>query len=163
MSIAGLPAPTGPPARVVRSRWHVALLSISGVVAIGWGIIVLLRARRRRRRALTLEVLWLWVERDGSRVGVQVRPGFTVQEYARRLDDGLLHRAEGAGRWPGQWDKWARESGILIKHLAELRSMVLYSGYRIPPLGERELHQLWRALRKSLRRFRWLRRVQGFW
>jgi len=161
VSLAALPDPAGPPASVVRARWRLSLLSAAGAVVIGWGAYRLVKARKRRIRSVTLEVLWSWVERGGTQIGVPARPALTVQEYASQLDAELRRRAEAAGRWPGQWAVWAEETGGLVKRLAEVYTVVLYSGYRITPPDDSELRQLWGVLRKPLRRFRWLRWVQG--
>ena len=161
VALNGLPDIAGPPQRVVRTRWQIGLASAAGLVLVGWIVSCVVRARRRRIRNLTTEVLWALVERGGARMGVPAPPGLTVHEYSELLDAELHRRAEGAGRWPGDWSALAEQTGGLVKRLAEVYIVMLYSGYRAPPPDEGDLRKLWGILRGPLRKFRWLRWVQG--
>jgi len=161
VTLNNLPQIAGPPQRVVRTRWQLGLASAAGLALTVWIARRVIKARRQRIRNLTTEVLWAWVERGGARIGVPAEPGLTVQEYAELLDAELQRRAAGAGRWPGDWSAWAEQTGGLVKRLAEVYTMMLYSGYRTPPPDEGDLRKLWGVLRRPLRRFGWLRRVQG--
>jgi transglutaminase-like putative cysteine protease len=152
-----LPTPTGPPARVVRSRWR--RVGLVGAALTGVGVLLvtwLRRLRRRANRPITLALVWGWVGRGGARLGLPQDPALTSGEYAATLAAELHRRAARARRWPGRWTRLAARGGMMLESLAGLYSERVY-GRPQAVMGEEQVARgMWRRLRIPLRWFRWL-------
>jgi transglutaminase-like putative cysteine protease len=152
-----LPGPPGPPARIVRSRWRIIGVG-AGVGLPVWLILVLLVRRRQRRERLvvTVPLVWGWMERAGTRLGLPPDPTLTSQEYATMLGTELRARAGRAQRWQERWMALAARGGATLERLAALYSAEVYGGARFAQVDEKAVRDVWARLRGPLRWLRWL-------
>jgi transglutaminase-like putative cysteine protease len=154
-----LPGPTGPPARVIRSKWRVVGLRLAILVG-AWLVVVVWRRYRRRQAALptTLPLAWSWVGQRGGGLGVPLDPALTPQEYAGALAIELRARAERTRRWRTRWIKLATQGGEALEQLATLYTSQTYGGQRAQAVSKGALREVWTRLHRPLRWFRWLGR-----
>jgi len=158
----GLPGPTGPPARVVRSRWRVIGLGSAALLGVGLAATAWIHWWRRRRTAqvVTLPLVWSWAGRAGARLGLPPDPALTPREYAAVLTAELRVRAERARRWQDRWTALAVQGGAALQHLAAIYSAQIYGGPQATAADEQVARGVWAKLRRPLRWFRWLGWVQ---
>jgi transglutaminase-like putative cysteine protease len=158
---AGVPEPTGPPARVVRARWRRIGLWAATLVG-GWLAVTLWQYYRRRRaaRVVALPLVWSWVGRRGARLGLSPDPALTPQEYAAALAAELRARAGLTRWWRNRWMKLAGQGGAALEHLAVLYTLHTYGGRWTTATGEGAARDVWARLSRPLRWFRLLGWVQ---
>jgi len=149
-----LPRPTGPPARVVRSRWRAVGLGLTALIVLGLAATVWLRQRRRRAaRGVTLPLVWGWVGRAGRWLGLPPDPALTPQEYAAALAAELRARAGRARRWRTYWTELASQGEAALEVLAVLYSAQVYGGRVVTTASEEVVQRVWARLRGPLRWF----------
>jgi len=156
---ASVPAPTGPPARVVKTRWRMAVLAVLSVLLVAVFARRLLRHRRQRVSEISLSSVWMWVGQEGTRLDVPPDPALTPAEYARRLASELGARAERTSRRRRVWMERALATEAELSRLAGQYAREMYSGHRAVRVHSRKLDETWQALRAELHRFLWLGRL----
>jgi transglutaminase-like putative cysteine protease len=158
-----LPGPSGPPARVVRSRRRAAVLGGVALIPVGIAVAVVLGYRRRRAaRVITLPLVWSWVGRGGARLGVPLDPALTPREYAGVLAAALRARAARARRWRERWTRLAAQGGATLEHLATHYGAQVYGNRRDAADEDPRARELWERLRGPLGWFAVLDRGQRF-
>jgi transglutaminase-like putative cysteine protease len=150
-----LPRPTGPPARVVRSRQRAVGLVLVALVGLGAAATVWLRERRRRAaRRVTPPLVWgCGGGGGGARLGLPPDPALTPQEYAAALAAELHARAGWTRRWRARRTELAAQGGAALEVLATLYSAQVYGGRATTAAGEEVVRQVWARLRGPLRWF----------
>ena len=152
--------PVGPPGRVIRSRWRIAGIAVVGVAAL---ILLGLWSARRIRRApppLTVPAVWTRIGEAGLRMGLAPDPALTPYEYAEALASEMRARAERARRMQADWRTLAKQGGATARSLAEMYTVRAYGQRGVREWDEAIARRLWSRLRRPLRWFTWLGRLQ---
>ena len=153
-------SPAGPPGRVIRSRWRVAGLSLLGLGALAVVVYWLVRRRRNLPPPLTVPDVWTQLGEAGRRMGLAPDPALTPREYAESLVGEMVDRAARARRLQQDWLRLADEGGSTVRSLADMYTLRAYGRRRVREWDEAVARRLWARLRRPLRWFRWLGRLQ---
>jgi transglutaminase-like putative cysteine protease len=152
--------PSGPPGRVVRSRWRVGALAGLGVAAFAILVVWLVRRRRNLPPPLTVPDVWVQMGEAGRRMGLEPDPALTPREYAACLAGEMVERASRARRLQQDWVRLAEDGGAAVHSLADMYILRAYGHRRAREWDEAVARRLWSRLQRPLRWLTWLGRLQ---
>jgi len=152
--------PSGVPARVIRSRWRTAGLTLLGLGTFSLLAYWLAHRRRHLPPPLTVPDVWIQMGEAGRRMGLMPDPALTPREYADSLAAEMTERATCTRRLQQDWLRLADQGGATARSLAEMYTVRAYARRRVREWDEAVARRQWERLRRPLRWFKWLGRLQ---